>query len=554
MIAIVEPTTPYAGIACACAIAWFLWKAWTVLSRPYRSPLRNLPGPPTSSWLYGNLKTIHAEDIAAPQERWAAEYGPNIVYRDFLGHMRLWTADVRAVNHILTHSIDYQKPEMGRKNLAKLIGEGVLSVEGEQHRIQRRVMNPAFGPSQIRELTEIFVQKAQELRDVWDGHLAQHGSPARINVLDGLTRMTLDAIGLAGFNYRFDSLNPDGKPNKLNEAFQAIFHPPEHVSTLAILKSIFPVLDVIPDAWSRRVKRARAVMHDIGMELVAEKKAAIRRELEESKEKAELGRSDMRNRDLLTLLLKANMASDIPDSQRLSDDDVLAQIPTFLVAGHETTSVATTWCLFALTQAPEVQRKLRDELFTLETETPTMDGLNSLPYLDAVVRETLRVHAPVPMSYRMAVKDDAIPVSEPFIDRNGQMQESIRVSKGNSIDIPILSLNRSKKLWGEDALEFKPERWSNPPESVSSIPGVWSHLLTFLGGPRACIGYRFSLVEMKALIFTLVRAFEFELAVPSEEIQKKPSVVQRPQLRSAPEQGSQMPLLVKRYIREQTME
>ncbi|KAH9885222.1 cytochrome P450 [Cubamyces lactineus] len=547
MIACTEHTTLYVGIGCTCAIAWLLWKAWVVLSRPYRSSLRSLPGPPASSWLYGNLKTIHAEDISAPQERWAAEYGSNIVYRDFLGHPRLWTADVRAVNHILTHSVDYQKPEMGRKNLAKLIGEGVLSVEGEQHRTQRRIMNPAFGPSQIRELTEIFVQKAQELRDVWDGHLAQHGSPARIDVLDGLTRMTLDVIGLAGFNYRFDSLNPNGKPNKLNEAFQAIFQPPEHISTLAILKSIFPALDIIPDAWSRRVKRARAVMHDIGMQLVAEKKAAIQRELAESKEK---GRNDMRNRDLLTLLLKANMATDIPDSQRLSDDDVLAQIPTFLVAGHETTSVATTWCLFALTQAPNVQKKLRDELFTLDTETPSMDELNSLTYLDAVVRETLRVHAPVPMSYRMVVKDDIIPVSEPFVDLNGQVQDSIRISKGDGIDVPILSLNRSKKLWGEDALEFRPERWENTPEAVSSIPGVWGHLLTFLGGPRACIGYRFSLVEMKALVFTLVRAFEFELAVPAEDVQKKSSVVQRPQLRSAPEQGSHLPLLVKRYIKE----
>ena len=201
-------------------------------------------------------------------------------------------------------------------------------------------------------------------------------------------------------------------------------------------------------------------MHDIGMQLVAEKKAAIERELAESKEK---GRNDMRSRDLLTLLLKANMATDIPDSQRLSDDDVLARkckfsrlhiicstfftqrfqrmsLPvvlfigpriltmyrSFLVAGHETTSVATTWCLFALTQDPEVQKKLRNELFTLDTETPSMDELNGLPYLDAVVRETLRVHAPVPMSYRMAVNDDTIPVSEPFVDRYGQVQDSIR--------------------------------------------------------------------------------------------------------------------------------
>ena len=99
---------------------------------------------------------------------------------------------------------------------------------------------------------------------------------------------------------------------------------------------------------------------------------------------------------------------------------------SFLVAGHETTSTATVWCLFALTQAPEVQCKLREELLTIGTERPTMDELNALPYLDAVVRETLRVHAPVPSSMRVAKKDDVIPVTEPFVDRFGVVQDSIR--------------------------------------------------------------------------------------------------------------------------------
>ena len=103
---------------------------------------------------------------------------------------------------------------------------------------------------------------------------------------------------------------------------------------------------------------------------------------------------------------------------------------------------------------------------------------------------------------------------------------------------------------------------------------MWGHLLSFIGGPRACIGYRFSLVEyvssspssyvklvfvfvdadrpsgscrMKALLFALVRAFEFELAVPAADIQKKSAIVQRPILRSAPEQGSQMPMVIRRY-------
>ncbi|KAI0634036.1 cytochrome P450 [Trametes polyzona] len=526
-----------------------LWKAWPLLPRWTPTALKNLPGPPSPSWFYGNMEEIQAEDNSVPQERWVAQYGNNIKYKSFLNNDRLFTMDTRALNHILTHSADYQKPEAERRNLAKILGEGVIFTEGEQHRRQRRIMNPAFGPAQIRELTPVFVQKSIELRDLWDAQIAREGSPARIDVVSGITKMTLDVIGLAGFGFRFDALTPTGEPNELYDAFQELFLPDRDFTVLMVLKSFFPILDFIPDWESRRIERARAAMRRVGQQLIAEKKAQIQRELAGHKEKHGVTRGDLQGRDLLTLLLKANIATDIPESQRLSDEDVLAQVPTFLAAGHDTTSTATTWCLFALSQASEVQAKLRDELLTVETDTPTMDELNGLPYLDAVVRETLRLHAPVPVTLRVANKADVIPVSEPFVDRFGQVQDSIKISKGSSILIPILALNRSKKFWGEDAREFKPERWQSTPEAAASIPGVWSHLLTFIGGPRACIGYRFSIVEMKALVFVLVRAFEFALAVPPEEIQAKTSVVQRPILRSAPDQGNQLPMFVKRYVR-----
>jgi hypothetical protein len=111
----------------------------------------------------------------------------------------------------------------------------------------------------------------------------------------------------------------------------------------------------------------------------------------------------------------------------------------------------------------------------------------------------------------------------------------------------------------------RPERWESIPEGAGAIPGVWGNMLTFLGGPRACIGYRFSLVEyvplethtnahtltsiirMKALLFTLIRAFEFELAVPAKDIVKRQSIVQRPMVLSDPDGGNQMPLLIKPY-------
>ena len=84
------------------------------------------------------------------------------------------------------------------------------------------------------------------------------------------------------------------------------------------------------------------------------------------------------------------------------------------------------WCLFALTQALEAQQKLREELLSVDTDKPTMDELQALPYLDAVVRETLRLHVPISSTIRVAMKDDIIPVGEPFVDRNGEVQDTIQ--------------------------------------------------------------------------------------------------------------------------------
>ncbi|KAK7678031.1 hypothetical protein QCA50_018972 [Cerrena zonata] len=178
-----------------------------------------------------------------------------------------------------------------------------------------------------------------------------------------------------------------------------------------------------------------------------------------------------------------------------------------------------------------------------------MDELMALPYLDMVVRETLRVHAPVPSTIRQAQEDEVIPVGEPYTDRHGEVRDEIRVLKGDVIVVPILSLNRSKEIWGPDAMEFNPERWETPPSGTEDIPGVWGHILSFLGGPRACIGYRFSVVEMKSLLFVLLRSFEFELAVDPASIQKKQGAVSRPFVSTEAEVGDQMPLFVRHYRR-----
>jgi cytochrome P450 len=135
------------------------------------------------------------------------------------------------------------------------------------------------------------------------------------------------------------------------------------------------------------------------------------------------------------------------------------------VAGHETTATLLSWILYRLCLNPDVQSALRAECRANPLSTDihgndpfTQDELtmfDKLPLLDAVVRETLRLDAPVTGTGRAAAKDDLIPLSKPFVDVNGVMRDAVPVSKGDSVLIPIVLVNRSEELWGADAKEWK---------------------------------------------------------------------------------------------------
>ncbi|KAJ7063948.1 cytochrome P450 [Mycena amicta] len=514
--------------------AYILYEVVIAVYDEWTSPFRNLPGPPSSNRFFGNMKELRDHDDA--ERGWIARYGRTIKVHRFLGQSALYTIDSKALHHVLTNTNVYQKSEGSRFGLGKIVGPGILVVEGDQHRQQRKIMNPAFGAPQVRALTSIFVDKSIQLRDIWISQIARGNGTAHVEALSWLSKATLDIIGLAGFNHNINALGTSegGKQDELAEAFERVFAAETDFSLMRFLQMKFPPLRRLPNPTMTSVLEAQATMQRIGRRLLAESKREI----------AENGTFETgHGRDLLTLLVKANTSKDVPESQRLCDEDVIAQVPTFLVAGHETTSTAVTWALFALTQSPAVQSRLRAELLSVPTDTPTMDELNALPYLDCVVRETLRLYAPVAGTSRMAMKDDVIPVEAAYTDKDGVVHQSVRVKKGQMLFVPITALNTDTGVWGADALEFIPERWEK--DLPRDIPGVWGHMMTFLGGPRSCIGFRFSLVETKAILFTLVRAFQFALAVPAADMGKRGNaIVERPIVKSQMEKGNQLPLVI----------
>ncbi|KAF8149662.1 cytochrome P450 [Mycena galopus ATCC 62051] len=499
--------------------------------------LRNVPGPRSPSFIFGNFKQI--QDDNQLTKRWREEFGPIFRFKHLYGIRHLHVSDVKALGHILANGSAYQRPTSMNESRKNLLGNGILNAEDDDHRRQAKLQNQAFGTAQIGRVTEIFVQKSVQLRDIWASQLAQENSvSARVDVFSWLRRMTLDVIGQAGFGYNFDSLETTEKPNELNHALTELMHTSEAkgYQLFEFTEAIFPPLKRLPYPGKKVIYHARREMRSVAGRIVSD---SIRISHGE--------KSFDSKKDLLSVLLRANLAKDVPERQRMRDDEVISQIPAFLVAGHETSSSAVAWALHALSLDAPVQTKLREELFTISTDNPTMEELNSLTYLESVVREVLRVYSPVPFLERMAMQDDVLPLSKPYIDKAGKSHDSLLIPKGQIIHVPIMTVNTEKEIWGDDAEEFKPQRWENVPAKSSAIPSVWGNQLTFFAGRNHCIGFRFSLVETKALLFTLVRAFEFEPAVYKGGIGITGTGLQAPMILAESEKGTSLPLLLKLY-------
>lgn len=168
--------------------------------------------------------------------------------------------------------------------------------------------------------------------------------------------------------------------------------------------------------------------------------------------------------------VKSNLSTDIPQDQRLSDDDILNNINTFMFAGSDTSSLSLTWTLWLLAKNPEVQDRLREELSTIpcpesfgdlsaDEIDSLYDNISELPYLDKVIKEALRLVPPIHSSLRVAGQDDIIPTSQPYkIQKPGgtvTVTSPIRVTKGTIVHVPIEAFNLDKFVWGADAWEFK---------------------------------------------------------------------------------------------------
>jgi len=423
----------------------------------------------------------------------------------FFHETRVLLTSPAALAEVLVHkSYDFEKPPFIRTFLRQFLGDGLLMSEGDDHRHQRKQIMPAFSFRHIKELYPVFWNKSIELCKVTKAQMHNKTDPI-LDITHYSTQVTLDIIGLAGLGRDIDSLR--SADDELVKNYEEILEPTTEKGVYFLLHLLLPpwFIKMLPWRLNQRVKVTTGNLTRICREFVQEKRANMKSESAEAESK-----------DILSIMIR---------SKHFSDQGLVDQLLTFLAAGHETTSSALTWATHLLSLNPQVQTTLRNEIHKYIPDPKALSDpsfdiaslLESMPYLNAVCNETLRMFPTIPSTVRMAVRDTSI---------NGQF-----IPKGTLFFIVPWATNRDPHLWGPDSEEFKPERWIDPETGRANYMGGADSnycFLTFLHGPRSCIGERFARAELRALVAAFVGSFEMELANPNEEVLVGGTITSKP--------------------------
>ncbi|KAK0257023.1 hypothetical protein LTS09_007928 [Friedmanniomyces endolithicus] len=381
-----------------------------------------------------------------------------------------------------THAADWEKPSDGRAFLRRILGDGLVVVEGNEHREQRKNVTPAFAGRVIKDLVPLFWIKGLSLVEAAKREASANEGVIEMNAL--ASRATLDIIGSAGLGKDFSTL--EDADHEIAQLYSSIMDPKKgSLVLLFIFHQLLPIwlAPRLPIEANRRLDKAVSGIRRITKDLLAEKSQSV-------KERS------VEQRDIIATLMR---------SGKFTDDALVDQLLTFLAAGHETTAAALGWATYLVAKHADVQDRLRSECQNvcgrLDPDEITAELIDSMPYLDAACNEVLRLYPPVPGTARHCIRETHIA---------GHV-----IPKGTFVVISPWAINRSTSLWGADAEEFRPDRWlgTEGKDGHASSPYAFT---TFLHGPRSCIGSAFARYELKCLLATLLMHTAIRLKKPDE--------------------------------------
>ncbi|KAJ3564962.1 hypothetical protein NPX13_g7669 [Xylaria arbuscula] len=512
---------PYTGYAAAwtvwsCFLTQYLaFKFYRVFPYPqYFSPLRKLPGPTDNRAFFGQtINLLRAKTPTSLYLKWMQEHpsAPCIRYLSIANKEVLVANSLQSHKDLLqTHCYSFKKPDSLRRTLKEIAGDGIFMLEGERHKSQRKIIGGFFSPKRLRSLEPTFQSMAQRAVHTLERSIPAGDSKEEVilNCTDVFSNVTLDIIGAATLGVELGSIaQADGSSSTdiftFHEAYNAIFTQGWTGRALTWANGFFPTR-WIPVRANRRFIAATSWITEALTRIARDRHHAELQNIRVNDQS-----QDALYHDLLTYLVRDGIAGG--PAKDIKKNELIGHLLQVMVAGHETSAMTLSWLVYIMATNQHIQTTLRAEISELlrETPSPTFGDINKLVYLNGIVMETLRVYSPATTIHRQAEAEIVI--------------DGVVVPKGTAIDMVPSVVMRNPLIWGDDADEVDPTRWTRLVGDQQS-PYAFE---AFSNGPRVCIGRSFALCEIKIILFEMIRNFWFvEVAKPF--IIENPSLTLRP--------------------------
>ncbi|KAK0474007.1 cytochrome P450 [Armillaria novae-zelandiae] len=507
--------------------------------------IQKIRGPLRPSLLLGHEWMMrNQKNFGELEMKWLQEYGAVFRIGGCFGKDVLMLSDPKALKHVL-HTSRYRftkAPDIVHLSTA-LIGPGVVIAEGTAHQRQRKILNPAFSASQLRQSLHLFQSFTSKLINKLKHEIGNDGTGRVVDVIPWTRKVALDIIGITAFRYCFNAL--DDGASELREALHNVFiesqaspSPLEllYISLwrIGVPKIALQILDLIPTRGQVRSLRFKNCSYRIASEILQKQLEVVENEM------------DSADKDIVNLLALSYLAED--PNKRMSVEEIYSQLATFTLAGHDTTATTVAWILYELSLQPFIQNKIREEISQRREQRRgdlDTDDYDSLSLLNAVIKETLRLHPFVFTSTRVADEDSVVPLSEPITTSDDSVVWEIPVLKGQALMLSFYTYNRLPSVWGDDADKWNPERFLHPTGVKETNLGLYANLVTFGAGVRACIGWKYAVMEMQVLVTELLSTFEFSPSEEGLELQHMHALLTlTPIVKGRAHEGEQVPLRV----------
>jgi len=365
-------------------------------------------------------------------------------------------AHPRAVKHILVDNARNFTNREAYPELRMLVGDGLLTLDGTDHRQQRRIVQPAFHRSRIESYADEMLEHTHRTLQSWRPGV-------EVDIADEMSRLTLGIAGATLFGADLVA--------ETSEIGRAFLEAAEYTDLPALSLGRLPLN--LPFTPYGKFMRAKRMLDEVVTRIIVQRRADARE-----------------SSDVLSMLLAARDEN----GAALADQQVRDHVLTFLAAGHATTANALTWTFYLLSQHPDVMAKLSDELAAvLRGRDPTVEDLPRLPYLEAVVKESMRLYPPAWAQARRAIADFAL--------------EGYEFPAGSFVVVSQWVTHRRHDFW-RDPQRFLPERFD--PSTESEPPPL--AYFPFGAGPRTCIGMPFAMLEARLVLATILQRFRPALA------------------------------------------